>query len=110
MSQVVPLAAVPAQTLSVVLGTQNCQLAIYQKTTGLFLDLSAGGQPILNTYICRNASQLLLDREYLGFVGDLIFVDTQAATLFDGADPTFDGLGAQYQLVYLTGDEVASLT
>lgn len=109
MSQQVPLAAVAAQTLSIILGGQNCQLAIYQKTTGLYLDLSVGGVPILNTMICRNAEQLLIDRTYLGFVGDLMFIDTQADTLFDGTDPQYEGLGAQYQLIYLTGAELASL-
>lgn len=109
MSQLVPLSAVPAQTLSAVLAGQNCQLSVYQKSTGLYLDLAVGGTPILNTMICRNAARLLLDRTYLGFVGDLLFVDTQAATLLDGADPTYAGLGAQFQLIYLTGAEIASL-
>lgn len=109
MAQLVPLSAVPAQTLSVVLGGQNCQLSVYQKSTGLYLDLSVGGMPILNTMICRNAGRLLLSRTYLGFVGDLLFVDTLASPLAAGADPSYAGLGAQFQLIYLTGADVASL-
>lgn len=109
MSQVIPLAAVPAQTISIVLAGQNCQLSVYQKTTGLYLDLVVGGAPILTGMVCRNAARLLLDRVYLGFIGDMIFVDTQAATLLDGTDPTYTRLGTQYQLIYLTGDEVGRL-
>lgn len=109
MSQQVPLAAVPAQTLSIILGGQNCQLSVYQKSTGLYLDLALGGVPILTAMICRNAARLLLDREYLGFVGDFMFIDTQAPSLFTGTDPVFSGLGAQYQLVYLTGAEIAGI-
>lgn len=110
MSQIVPLSAIPAQTLSIVLNGQNCQISVYTLSTGLFLDLSVGGVQILTAMICRNAAQLLLDRTYLGFVGDLVFVDTQAnPTLFDGADPVYTGLGAQFQLIYITGAELATL-
>ena len=110
MSQLIPLAAIPSQTLSVVLAGQNCQLSIYTKTTGLYLDLAVGGNPVLTAMICRNAGRLLLDRTYLGFVGDLVFVDTQATdTVANGVDPVYTGLGAQFQLIYLTGAEVALL-
>lgn len=109
MSQIVPLAAVPSQTLNLVLGGQNCQLAVYQRPSALYLDLVAAGVPILTGMICRNAARLLLDRTYLPFIGDLVFVDTRVTELLDGTDPVYTGFGSQYQLIYLTGDEVASL-
>ena len=36
------------------------------------------------------------DSPYLGFVGDLMFADTQGAS-----DSSYDGLGTRYLLVYL---------
>jgi hypothetical protein len=109
MSQIVPLAAIPAQTLSVVLANQNCQVNVYRLGVRLYLDLTVATVPILTAMVCRNAARLLLDRTYLGFVGDLVFLDTQASTLLDGEDPVYTGLGAQFQLVYLTGAEIAAL-
>lgn len=93
--QTIPLSAIPSQSLSVVLEQQNCQLNVYQKTTGLFFDLSVDGNPIATTVICRNVARLLL-RPYTGFVGDFTFIDTQGDT-----DPDYIGLGTRYFMLYL---------
>ena len=99
--QLIPLTAVPSQTFAVALGNQTCQLNIYQKTTGLFCDVYADADLIIGGVICLN--QVLIVRDiYLGFIGDLAFFDTQSDT-----DPVYTGLGGQYQLGYLTADEVA---
>jgi len=45
----------------------------------------------------------LVNDVYLGFSGDLEFVDTQGTD-----DPTFDGLGTRYQLVYLEPSDLTS--
>lgn len=91
----IPLAAVPSQTLNVVLAQQNCTLTIYQKITGLFIDVSINDVLIIGGVICENANRIVRSA-YLGFIGDLAFYDTQGS-----GDPTFDELGARYQLVYL---------
>lgn len=110
----VPLSAVASQTLSIVLAGQNCQIAVYQKqpivdeygvAAGLFFDLIVGGVPITNTVRCLDRTPLLLDRQYLGFIGDFWFVDTTATEggppTFNGVPPFYTGLGSQFVLLYL---------
>jgi hypothetical protein len=98
----IPLSAVPSQKLSVLLGGQNCQIKVYQKTTGLYVDLSVNNAPIVSGVICRNAVQIVRD-VYLGFSGDLVFLDTQGSD-----DPDYTGLAGRFQFVYLAADEVPS--
>lgn len=117
----IPLSAVPSQTLAVVLAGQSCQIAVYQKqpivdeygvAAGLFFDLSVGGTPIANTVRCLDRTPLLLDREYLGFVGDFWFVDTTATDggppTFNGAPPYYAGLNSQFVLLYLEASDLAA--
>jgi hypothetical protein len=97
----VPLAAVASQTLSIVLDGQAAQIAVYVKSTGLYFDLLKDGVPIVNTRIVRNQTRILLDAQYLGFTGDFCFVDTQGTS-----DPSYDGLGSRYQLIYLEASDL----
>jgi hypothetical protein len=92
----IPLTAVPSQKLSITLGTQRCTISVYQKTTGLYFDLSVAGTRVVAGMICRNLVNLVRSRYLTGFVGDLAFVDTQGSQ-----DPDYTGLGSRYQLVYL---------
>lgn len=95
----IPLQAVPSQIVKIVLGGQNCQILIYQKEQGLFVDLNSNDTAIVNGVIALNLDPLVC-RLYAGFVGNLIFVDTQGSN-----DPEHLGLGTRYSLVYLTADE-----
>jgi hypothetical protein len=110
----IPLSAVPSQTLSIVLDGQSCQIAVYQKqpitdeygvAAGLFFDLLVGGVPIINTARCLDRTPLLQDRQYLGVVGEFMFLDTLATEggppTFNGAPPYYTGLGTQFVLLYL---------
>lgn len=99
--QEIPLQPVPSQSTKVVLGGQNCQLLVYQKPQGLFVDINADGVDVVVGVIARDAVPLVC-REYTGFVGNLLFIDTQGS-----ADPSYDGLGSRFSLVYLTADEYA---
>lgn len=114
--QVVPLEALPSQTLQIVLGGQNCALSVYTldgydftdatlNTTNenVYLDLAYNGIDVTETQICLNQKRLLINRQYLGFVGDLMFVDTQGTN-----DPQFAGLGSRYVLLYLTAADLAA--
>lgn len=102
---VVPLQALPNQTLYTSLGGQNCTINVFQYAYGLFLDLYVGSTLIVSCVICLNAN-LIVRSAYLGFDGDLAFVDTQG-----DADPVYTGFGpgARYQLLYLTTSDVAAL-
>lgn len=90
----IPLTATPAQTVSATLGNQSCEISVYQKRTGLYLDLSVNGALIAAGLLCRDATWLVR-AEYSGFVGDLAFVDTQG-----NDDPVYGGLGSRFQLVW----------
>lgn len=93
-TQFIPLIAVPSQSFTILLGGQNCAINVYQLNTGLFFDLSVNGNDIVNTMICLNLVGLVRE-SYLGFQGQLAFWDTEG-----NSDPTYDGLGTRYQLVY----------
>lgn len=94
-AQVIPLAPVPSQVLAVSLGDQPCRIDIYQKSTGLFLDLHVADRPVVVGVLCRDRNLLVRDR-YLAFAGDLTLYDTQGTD-----DPQYVGLGSRWQLVWL---------
>jgi len=93
--QVIPLSATPSQSLSVVLAGQDCKINVYQRSTGIYLDLLVSNVPIIQGNLCRDRSLMVRD-SYLGFVGDLAFTDTQGLD-----DPVYSGLGSRFLLVYL---------
>jgi hypothetical protein len=101
MSVLIPVAAVPTQTLSIVLENQNCEITLQLFGTSLYFSLTADAVPIVKTRIARNKIRFLLDAVYKPFVGDFVFVDTQGDT-----DPQYAGLGTRYLLVYMTEAEV----
>jgi hypothetical protein len=91
---------IPSQTFSTNLGGQACVISIYQKSTGLFIDVASNNVQLVSGVICRDRIKLIR-YPYLKFTGDLVFVDTQGLQ-----DPTYDGLGDRYILVYLDAAEV----
>ncbi len=101
--QIVPLQAVPSQTFNVGLANQQCKINVYQKQTGLFFDLYVAGAVVITGVLCLNLN-LLVRNTYLGFIGDLAFVDTQGTS-----DPDYTGIGIRYQLVYLAIGDVLGL-
>lgn len=98
--QIIPIIDAPAQTLQITLAGQQCQIDLTVKSTGLFANLYLGGVLMLGGVACVNRARLVRSL-YLGFAGDLVFVDTQGS-----ADPTSPGLGSRWLLYYL---EVADL-
>ena len=92
---VVPTIPIPYQIFTVQLNNQNCQISIYQKSTGLFLDLYISGTLIIGGVICEDRNRIVRNA-YLGFVGDLAFFDNQGSS-----DPFYTGLGSRYSLLYL---------
>lgn len=86
--------AVPSQNMTVSLSSQGCIINVWQKSYGLFLDLYANGQAVVNSRLCHDRTALVM-YSYLPFIGDLYFVDTQGTT-----DPCYEGLGTRYALCY----------
>lgn len=103
---IVPLSSVPNQIVYFGVGAPNiieCAVKVYQKTVGMFLDLSVEGTVVLSGILCRNLTPLVIN-SYFGFPGDLVFVDS----LGINADPLYTGLGSRWYLVYVTSSDVAS--
>lgn len=90
----IPIQAVPAQQFDIVLNQQPCTIKIYQKFNGLYLDLRVKGEPLITGVLCRDRSRIVRSA-YLGFVGDLYFVDQQGES-----DPQHTGLGERWLLMY----------
>ncbi len=93
--QTIPLVATPSQRLTVTLAQQNCGLALYQKRTGLYLDLYIAGTLLVSAALCRDRIYLVR-QAYLGFAGDLAFMDSQGSD-----DPQYTGLGTRWLLYYI---------
>lgn len=91
----IPVNPVPAQQLNVTLNGQNCTIKVYQKSTGMFLDLYVSNALIIGGVICQSANRIVRS-SYLGFLGDLAFFDTQG-----DEDPIYTGLGSRWVLNYL---------
>jgi hypothetical protein len=98
MMLIIPLQAVPSQTVNVTLANQNCAIDVYQNAYGLFCDLYVSNTLVIGGVVCQNLNRVVRDL-YLGFVGDLCFQDTQGTE-----DPYFTGLGAggRFIFCYLT--------
>lgn len=92
----IPLQPIPNQSLTVTLNGQSTLLAVYQKGSFIYVDITTNGIAVRQ---CRMAHDraLLVRYAYLGFLGDLAFIDMQGKT-----DPFYTGLGSRYQLVYLS--------
>lgn len=101
--QTIPLQAVPSQTVTVLLDEQYCQINVYQKAYGLFVDLYINNALVIGGVIAQNLNRIVRS-SYLGFSGDLAFVDTQGTD-----DPHYSDLGGRFSLLYLSEDEVAGL-
>lgn len=92
---VIPLQAVPAQTVRTTLAQQSVTIVVRQISAGVLVDLVSGGASVITGKLARDRLRLVR-RPYLGFTGDLAFVDTQGTS-----DPDHSGLGDRWLLVYL---------
>ena len=91
---VIPLSAVPSQTVTVSLGDQRVRLNVRQRAFGLFVDIYVNDALLLGGVLARNLNRLVRSA-YLGFRGDLFFLDTQGKS-----DPDGTGVGDRFVLVY----------
>jgi hypothetical protein len=98
--QIIPLQALPNQTVTVGLGAQNCQINVYTRIGALYLDLYVNNVLIIAGVVCENLNRIVRSL-YLGFAGDLAFIDNQGST-----DPVYNGLGTRYSLAYIQPSEL----
>lgn len=99
--QIVPLQPAPSQTVNVMLGGQFCQIDVYQKAAAVYLDLYVTRVLVIGGVVCWNAN-VLVRSTYLGFIGDLAFVDTQGSV-----DPVYQGIGSRFFLIYYAPADLA---
>lgn len=112
--QEIPLSPIPSQTLQIVLAGQNVQISVNSKNgydftddtlstqlQVIFFDLTVNGVSITVGQNCLNLKRLLLNRQYLGVIGDFMFVDTQGVS-----DPEYAGLGSRWLLLYLEATDL----
>ena len=90
----ITLKPIKSQSFNVQINGQTCNIRLNQRGTGLFFDFILNGKPILQGIICRIGFRLIRHK-YLGFNGDLFFIDTQGSS-----DPEYSGLGTRYRLLY----------
>lgn len=90
MIQEIPLIVAPSQSMSVQLGGQSCRIAVYQKTTGLYVDLYVSDRLIISGVTAENNNRIVRSI-YLGFMGDMYFTDTQGAS-----DPDYTGFDGRF--------------
>lgn len=113
--QYVNLAPNPNQTVQIVLAGQNCAIELrtldgYDFTVDTLLDtpqpylafsLDVSGVSVTANALCLNEKRILINRQYLGFVGDFMFIDTQRSD-----DPQYTGLGTRWVLVYIEDSDL----
>jgi hypothetical protein len=98
---IVPLQSVPNQSVRIGLNGQQCQINVYQKPRGLFMDLLVDNSPIVAGVICQNLNRIVREA-YLGFSGDMAWLDMRG-----GEDPVYTGIGTRFFLAYLMPDEIS---
>jgi hypothetical protein len=97
---IIPLQAVPNQTINIQLGGQYVVLNIYQKFFGVFMDVFSNGSVVVQGVICQNLNRIVRDL-YFGFVGDFVWIDS-----FASDDPTYTGVGSRFNLAYLEASDL----
>jgi len=98
--QIIPLAAIANQAVTVSLANQQVQVNVYQKRTGLFCDVYLANVLLVAGVLCLDRNRIVRDA-YFGLIGDLGFVDQQGSS-----DPDYTGLGSRFLLYYLEASDL----
>lgn len=102
-----PLEATPNQEFLIVLGDQDCTIALYQRGARMYLDLAVSGQTVRRGAICQ-AGEGILQGATDAFAGQLHVVDERSQPDRQAA-PQWEGLGTRWRLLWLTPAEVEAL-
>ena len=97
MISVIPLVDYPQQSVQVTLSNQRVYIRLYQRSLGLFMDISIDGAMIKTGVICQNLNLLVRDK-YLGMIGDIYFYDMQGKS--DPSCNVAGELGNRFLLLY----------
>lgn len=106
--QIVPVRATPNQILTCQLSDQPTRLSIYQKATGLYVDVFVNDSLIMAGVLCLQGIAIVRTA-YLGFVGDFAFFDNQPDPLAGPQDPDYTGIGDRWPLYYFLPSELLNI-
>lgn len=93
-SGVIPLQATANQTLNVIINNRFLRLDVYQRSTGVFLNVWLSDSLVVSGAVCQNQKNII-HADYLGLGVELFFFDMQGSS-----DPDYTGLGSRYILLY----------
>jgi len=104
---IVPLQAKPSQSLNISLNGQACTLNVYAAgfDQSVYVDLYVSGSLIEGGMYGLIGVRMVRD-SYLGFLGDIVFNDTQPDPVLGPQNPRFQGLASRWQLLYLFPGEL----
>ncbi|QCE35634.1 hypothetical protein FAI40_10025 [Acetobacteraceae bacterium] len=91
---VLPISKVPSQKVQSLLLGKKTMLWIRQLASGIYCDIWVENTLIAAGVLCLNKTWMLRDKTF-SINGDFVFLDTQGNT-----DPTLNGLGDRYQLIF----------
>lgn len=100
MPLLIPMQATASQTINSLINNQATTLNVYQKSTGLFMDVLLNNALVIGGVICENLN-VIVRNSYLGYSGDFAWFDTQGLT-----DPVYTGIGTRYFLWYFAPSEL----
>lgn len=96
---IIPLQAIPAQRLQVVLDGQNATVAFYWRWGRVYCDLSIDADKVCTGQVCLN-KQPFPPYPSLYSSGKLMFLD-----MLGNEPPSWEGLGERWLLLYLSDGE-----
>lgn len=102
----IPLEACQNQSFMVTLNDQDCAVALYQRKSRLYLDLSVDNAVVRRGAVCLPRKGILGDIR--GFSGELYMAD-QRTHPDKQQPPQWEGLGTRWKLYYLSPEEVRTL-
>ena len=98
--QIIPIRAIPAQSLQVVLDGQECTITLFWRWGHLYMDLLVGTEIICRGAVCRNGAAIV-QAASADFSGSLHFWDTRGKQ----KEPGYKELGERFILVYMSAGE-----
>lgn len=98
--KIISLENIKSQSVIATLDGQNCTIRLNQMQSGLYMDLTVDGNPIIQGVPCLYANRIVR-YSYLGFKGDLFFLDNEGQS-----DPSYEGLADRFPLYYITEAEL----
>ncbi len=100
--ELIPLEAVANQEFAIVLNGQDCRMAVYERNSRVFVDLMVAGAWIRRGMLAQPLN--IMPRGTVAFSGALMFVGANTS-----GDPKAAGFGTEWELYYLTEEEIAEL-